>query len=224
MGPSVYGSGDRKGSFRCRPLLDDPGGQKVRLVPSARSGRQRPDWVENTLPDRAPRPGSKSPFLSAAAGPRGPATGEVKHVPATFRGAAAAAFPSCATPVAQQGVRKHRLLGPVEDVGLIDGAGVLSTGILNAISGGGGGNAPNMGRNFCNPIGSTWFFQYWHRLPAGAPSSFLERTAGADPVIPRTDARPYFAARSPARSPMRFPGCGRGSPGSRSASTTMAVP
>ena len=43
---------------------------------------------------------------------------------------------------------------------------------VSVLAGGGGGNAPNMGKNFCSPIGSTWFFQYWHRMPAGAPSSF----------------------------------------------------
>ena len=59
-----------------------------------------------------------------------------------------------------------------KDVGLIDPAGILSTDILNAISGGGGGNVPSLGKNFCNPGGGTWYFQYWHRMPAGAPSSF----------------------------------------------------
>ena len=59
-----------------------------------------------------------------------------------------------------------------KDVGVIDGAGILSTDILNAISGGGGGNVPTLGKNFCTPGGDTWVFQYWHRMPAGAPSAF----------------------------------------------------
>ncbi len=59
-----------------------------------------------------------------------------------------------------------------KDVGLIDTAGILSTDILNANSGGGGGNVPTLGKNFCNPGGGTWTFQYWHRMPAGAPAAF----------------------------------------------------
>lgn len=49
------------------------------------------------------------------------------------------------------------------DAGQIDGAGVLVTDILNAASGGGGGNIPNLGGNFCVPAGQTWSFQYWYR-------------------------------------------------------------
>lgn len=51
-----------------------------------------------------------------------------------------------------------------KDVGKTDGSGSLSTDVLNAITGGGGGNLPNsLGGNLCMPSGQTWNFQYWHR-------------------------------------------------------------
>ena len=49
------------------------------------------------------------------------------------------------------------------DLGTIDSAGTLSTDILNAQTGGGGGGVPNVGGNFCSPPGQTWSFQYWYR-------------------------------------------------------------
>ena len=52
----------------------------------------------------------------------------------------------------------------VKDVGVIDAGGNLSTDVLNAITGGGGGNIPSPpGGNLCVPPGQTWNFQYWHR-------------------------------------------------------------
>lgn len=57
--------------------------------------------------------------------------------------------------------------GPIgrfkDDIGLTDASGSLTTDILNAVSGGGGGNIPTIGGNFCTPVGQTWNFQYWHR-------------------------------------------------------------
>ena len=50
------------------------------------------------------------------------------------------------------------------DAGATDGSGSLSTDLLNATSGGGGGGIPNPpGGNICSPPGQTWNFQYWHR-------------------------------------------------------------
>ena len=42
-------------------------------------------------------------------------------------------------------------------------SGSITTDILNAISGGGGGNIPTCGGNVCAPPGQTYNFQYWHR-------------------------------------------------------------
>ncbi|GEM_PF-1865886 len=61
-----------------------------------------------------------------------------------------------------------------KDLGVTDGSGSLSTDILNAISGGGGGAIPNPpGGNLCSPLGQTWNFQYWHRDGA-SPSKFSQ--------------------------------------------------
>ena len=58
------------------------------------------------------------------------------------------------------------------DVGAIDGSGTFQIDLLNAVSGGGGGNLPNPpGGNLCTPVGQTWNFQFWHRNP-GAPAGF----------------------------------------------------
>ena len=58
------------------------------------------------------------------------------------------------------------------DAGITDGSGAMSTDILNAITGGGGGAIPGpLGGNVCAPPGQTWNFQYWHR-DAGNPSKF----------------------------------------------------
>ena len=60
----------------------------------------------------------------------------------------------------------------VQDVGAIDAAGTFSTDILNAVSGGGGGDIPTIGGNLCTPAGQTWRFQYWHRGGGANPSRF----------------------------------------------------
>lgn len=58
------------------------------------------------------------------------------------------------------------------DAGITDGSGTLSTDILNALTGGGGGAIPDpLGGNICAPLGQTWNFQFWHR-DAGNPSKF----------------------------------------------------
>jgi len=44
-----------------------------------------------------------------------------------------------------------------------DGSGNASVDVLNAVSGGGGGNIPTIGGNLCNPPSQTWNFQWWHR-------------------------------------------------------------
>lgn len=60
------------------------------------------------------------------------------------------------------------------DAGVIDGSGSFSTDLLNAASGGGGGNLPNPpGGNLCAPAGQTWNFQYWHRAGMN-PSKFSQ--------------------------------------------------
>ena len=47
---------------------------------------------------------------------------------------------------------------------MTDASGTLSTDILNAATGGGGGNLPDPpGGNVCLPAGQTWQFQYWYR-------------------------------------------------------------
>lgn len=48
------------------------------------------------------------------------------------------------------------------DVAVTDGAGRIATDVLDAKSGGGGGNLP-FGGNLCSPVGQTWHFQYWFR-------------------------------------------------------------
>ena len=60
----------------------------------------------------------------------------------------------------------------VQDAGATDGAGTFTTDILNATSGGGGGDIPTIGGNFCTPPGQTWRFQYWHRDGPVSPSRF----------------------------------------------------
>lgn len=65
----------------------------------------------------------------------------------------------------------------VLDLGVIDGAGRLTTDLLNASAGGGGGGLPApLGGNLCSPPGQTWNFQYWHRRPA-ALSGFSQAIA-----------------------------------------------
>lgn len=54
-----------------------------------------------------------------------------------------------------------------KDVGAIDGSGLFSTDILNAIS------DPCAGAVNIDP-GATWNFQYWHRSPGGQPATFSE--------------------------------------------------
>lgn len=57
--------------------------------------------------------------------------------------------------------------GPIgrynKDVVVIDAEGFATTDILNATTGGGGGNIPTLGGNVCSPGGQTFNFQYWHR-------------------------------------------------------------
>ena len=57
-----------------------------------------------------------------------------------------------------------------QDVGKLSG-GSFSTDVLNAVSGGGGGNVPTCGGNLFSPAGQTWNFQYWYR-DRGNPSKF----------------------------------------------------
>lgn len=61
------------------------------------------------------------------------------------------------------------------DLGTIDPAGSLSTDILNAQTGGGGGGVPNIGGNFCSPPGQTWSFQYWYRQQGSSRFSMAVR-------------------------------------------------
>ena len=64
-----------------------------------------------------------------------------------------------------------------QDAALINGAGTMSTDILNANTSGGGGTLPNpLVGNICAPLGQTWNFQYWHRN-AGNPSGFSQALA-----------------------------------------------
>lgn len=49
------------------------------------------------------------------------------------------------------------------DAAQTDGTGALSTDVLNANSGGGGGSIPTIGGNLCSSPGQSWNFQYWHR-------------------------------------------------------------
>ena len=64
-----------------------------------------------------------------------------------------------------------------QDAALINGGGILSTDILNANTGAGGGALPNpLVGNICAPPGQTWNFQYWHRN-SGSPSGFSQALA-----------------------------------------------
>lgn len=63
-----------------------------------------------------------------------------------------------------------------QDAGSTDGSGSLTTDVLNAASGGGGGAIPTVGGNLCSPPGQTWRFQYWHRDGMG-PSGFSKGLA-----------------------------------------------
>ena len=59
-----------------------------------------------------------------------------------------------------------------KDVGQITAGGTFGTDISNSLSGG-----PNFGIPVCGgniQSGETWNFQYWHRQPMGAPSTFSE--------------------------------------------------
>lgn len=59
----------------------------------------------------------------------------------------------------------------VKDIGSFDAGGNRSVDISNSMTGGAGHGLPNPpGGNITS--GSTWNFQYWHRQPMGAPSSF----------------------------------------------------
>lgn len=61
-----------------------------------------------------------------------------------------------------------------KDIGKLDGAGSLSVDIMNANTGGGGGNLPNPpGGKVCVPTGQNWNFQFWYRAGAN-PSRFSQ--------------------------------------------------
>jgi hypothetical protein len=56
-----------------------------------------------------------------------------------------------------------------KDTQKFDSNGDASIDLMNATSGGGGGNVPVIGGNI---IGGTWNCQWWHRTPGGGPSGF----------------------------------------------------
>ncbi len=62
------------------------------------------------------------------------------------------------------------------DLGAISTAGTFSTDISDSNSGGSGFGIPSSG-GAAIQAGQTWHFQYWHRMPGGAPSSFSEALA-----------------------------------------------
>ena len=59
-----------------------------------------------------------------------------------------------------------------KDIGQINGAGNFITPLFDSQSGGAGFGIPTCGGQL--QVGQSWTFQYWHRQPMGAPSTFSE--------------------------------------------------